>query len=77
MPHHEPVCVGEKTCTRCGETKHVLAFSVEPRMLDGLKSWCRDCCYEVANKTRRRKARKEGTLGKKMVQSLNLTRPGR
>jgi len=34
-----PVCLTEKTCTRCGETKPVAEFSKASRAKDGLKEW--------------------------------------
>lgn len=55
MAGYEPVCTGEKTCTKCGETKHVLAFSAYPYCLDGLSSWCRDCANECSSKSKSKK----------------------
>ena len=41
---HEPTNTGQKTCSKCGETQSVLAFSGKKECVDGLKSWCRHCC---------------------------------
>ncbi len=49
-----PVCLTEKTCTRCGETKPVTEFSKASRSKDGLKEWCKQCAaiYYAENRER-------------------------
>lgn len=42
----EKVAVGEKTCTRCNESKPVDQFGSKPQMKDGLSYWCRPCTAE-------------------------------
>lgn len=48
----EPRCTGTKRCPQCGEEKHVLAFGVDGGTHDGLRSWCRDCTNEAAQRAR-------------------------
>lgn len=36
----DPPCTGTATCSKCGETKHVLAFAADR---SGIRSQCRDC----------------------------------
>lgn len=71
MKQHEPRMSGEKTCVLCGETKHVLAFSVDKSHRDGLGSWCRECTAEQASKAYRRKSRLAGARGAKETKFLD------
>lgn len=43
MADREPRCTGTKTCSKCGEEKHVLAFAGHHTTADRLQSACRDC----------------------------------
>lgn len=63
MPDHDPRLVGTKVCTRCGEDKPALAFPVDKKMRDGLKSECRECVAEISRKWRLRKATKRWEPG--------------
>jgi hypothetical protein len=48
----EPRCTGEKKCNKCGDLKHVLAFSVDRTRADGLRHECRDCEGDESRKRR-------------------------
>ena len=41
-------------CARCGESKPRERFSPNPRMGDGLSSWCRDCASAATREWRAR-----------------------
>ncbi len=43
-----------KACRHCGETKEAAAFPANPRMADGLKSWCRACSAQATRRWRER-----------------------
>lgn len=47
----EPKSTGMKTCSKCKETKHALAFSADNRASDGLHSNCRDCVNTITKKS--------------------------
>jgi len=47
----DPPTTGTKTCSKCGQTKHVLAFAVQKTAKDGLKNVCRDCDYNMNKHT--------------------------
>jgi hypothetical protein len=51
--HREPG--SEKRCSRCGEWLPVGEFRPNPRLKDGLHSWCRACCAEANREWRARK----------------------
>ncbi len=42
-------------CTKCGEEKNHLEFSVDNSRSNGLSAWCRDChrAYRTKNSERR------------------------
>lgn len=42
-PTGDPPCTGTATCSKCGETKHVLAFAADRSRRSGIRSQCRDC----------------------------------
>lgn len=47
-----------KTCRACHQLKDRSEFSIEPRLMDGLKSYCRECCRTKDNeKSLRNKAK--------------------
>ena len=67
MSEHEPICIGEKVCGRCGKTKNVLEFGADSRNLDGLQGCCRHCCCKANHNTpsqrrRRRRAQERARL---------------
>ena len=41
-----------KACRRCGETKRAGEFPANPRLRDGLDSWCRECQREATRRWR-------------------------
>jgi len=41
-----------KTCFKCKNAKPVALFFKHNQTLDGLHSWCKDCCTEGNNKSR-------------------------
>ena len=43
-----------KACRRCGEVKAAAEFARNPRMRDGLHSWCRVCMAWAARRWRER-----------------------
>lgn len=49
-----PVCLTEKRCTRCGETKSVSFFSKATRPKDLLKEWCKPCAAIYYSENRER-----------------------
>lgn len=67
---HEPLCVGEATCIKCGETKHVLAFCVNRHSVNGLNNLCRDC----DNDQHRKRYRKRHEIGKRKAQQLEMSK---
>lgn len=40
----------EKTCRRCGIIKPSTEFSTSTKNKDGLQSYCKSCCRELAQK---------------------------
>lgn len=56
MIHHAAPCTGSKTCSKCGESKPVLAFGADPGHADGMRSDCRNCQseYQIAYAKKRR-----------------------
>lgn len=44
-----------KTCRKCGETKTAADFPRNPRVSDGLSSWCKPCHRAATNAWRERK----------------------
>lgn len=57
MKSTEPPTIGMKLCKCCGEVKHVLAFSSDRKMADGLANDCRACVGDRnAKRYYRRKA---------------------
>ena len=46
---------GEKNCRRCGQTKRADLFPRNPRVSDGLSSWCRACHALACREHRERK----------------------
>ena len=43
-----------KRCRKCGETKEPADFRANPRMADGLSSWCAECHNEATRRWRDR-----------------------
>ena len=43
-----------KTCTKCEISKSDNEFRPNPKMLDGLNSWCRQCCNRATELSRRK-----------------------
>jgi hypothetical protein len=47
-----------KTCRHCGEVKDGAEFAPNPRMRDGLHSWCRVCMAAAMKRWRERNVAK-------------------
>jgi hypothetical protein len=43
-----------KTCRRCGKTKDAAEFRTNPRVRDGLSSWCAECHNGATRRWRER-----------------------
>jgi hypothetical protein len=47
--------VGEKTCTKCGETMDIEQFYRDKQKIDGRSSWCCECVRTAERERQRRK----------------------
>jgi hypothetical protein len=56
-----------KTCRKCGETKPVSEFRRNPRVRDGLSSWCSECHRDATRRWRSDPANREGENSKRRL----------
>lgn len=47
-------CKSAKTCSKCGKTKPLWAFSRDSRQKDGLRSTCKECDADAQRESRRK-----------------------
>jgi hypothetical protein len=70
MADHEPRMTGTKVCTKCLQSKPVLAFPVRKEHSDGLDSWCRQCNVETSKQSKGYRARRQRAAEKRTAKAM-------